>query len=133
MPMPNVVDLTPATLRRIIQEERQKLMLEAKAKKAQGMSAPELKKHKNTPPEPKVGGKGSNSTVAKQVQTAKVKAKKAMSLDEAEVEADEMAETIAKKVQHLKEMKDIEQRLRAQLRLVLERKSGIEQDIADLL
>jgi hypothetical protein len=131
--MPNVVDLTPATLRRIIQEERQKLMLEAKVKKTKGMSAPELKKHSNTPPEPKVGGKGKKSTVSKQVETAKAKAKKAMSLDEAEVEADEMAETIAKKVQHLKEMRDMEQRLRSQLRLVLERKNGIEQDIADLL
>jgi hypothetical protein len=131
--MPNVVELTPNVLRRIIAEERQKLMLEAKAKKAKNAAAPELKKHSNTPPEPKVGGKGKKSSVSKKVEAAKGKSKRDLYLAEAEVEADEMANAIVKKVNHLKEMKSIEARLRAQLRLVLEKKSDIEQDIAELL
>ena len=56
-----------------------------------------------------------------------------MQLDEQEVDADEMAHTLAKKVEYLKEMKLMEQRLRSKLRLVLEKKNGIEQDIVDLL
>jgi len=97
--MPNVVDLTPSVLRRIIAEERQKLMLEAK--KAKKSTAPELKKHSNTPPEPKVGGKGKKSSASKQVEASKSKSKRDLYLAEAEVEADEMADAIVKKVNHL--------------------------------
>jgi hypothetical protein len=129
--MANVVNLTADTLRRIIQEEKSKLMLEAKKHK-KGAKAPELGKHKNTPDEPKVEG-GKKSNVGKQVEASKKKGMKALALETTEVNADEMAETIAKKVQHLKEMKSTERRLRTQLRLVLEKKNDIEQDIADLL
>ena len=113
--MSNVVNLTANTLRRIISEERAKLVLEAKAKKAKKNSDPAVSKHQGPPAAPKVGGKMGKS------------------LDEREVDADEMAHTLAKKVEYLKEMKLMEQRLRSKLRLVLEKKNGIEQDIVDLL
>ena len=124
--MANVVNLTADTLRRIIHEERQKLI--AEAKKGKGFKS----KHSNVPPEPKVEG-GKKSNMHKQVEASKKKGMKALALEENEVDADAMAETIAKKVQHLKEMKGFERRLRTQLRLVIERKNDIEQDIADLL
>lgn len=127
--MSNVVNLTANTLRRIIAEERAKLVLEAKAKKAKKHSDPAVSKHQGPPADPKVGGK-----MGKKIKPPNnSKATKAMSLDEREVDADEMAETLAKKVEFLKEMKLMEQRLRSQLRLVLEKKNGIEQDIVDLL
>lgn len=129
--MANVVNLTAGTLRRIIEEERQKLMLEAKKGKGKH-KAPELGKHSNTPPEPKVEG-GKKSAHGKQVEASKKKGMKQLSLEASEVDADAMAETIAKHVTHLKEMKSIERRLRTQLRLVLEKKNDIEQDLADLL
>jgi hypothetical protein len=127
--MSNVVNLTANTLRRIISEERAKLVLEAKAKKAKKNSDPAVSKHQGPPADPKVGGKMSKKTKP----TNNSKATKAMSLDEREVDADEMADTLAKKVEYLKEMKLMEQRLRSKLRLVLEKKNGIEQDIVDLL
>lgn len=132
--MSNVVNLTANTLRRIIAEEREKLVLEAKAKgakhpKANVKSDPAVTKHQGPPDQPKVGGKKGKSMKP----PAKNKAAKAMSLDEREVEADEMADTLAKKVKSLAEMKLMEQRLRSQLRLVMEKKNGIEQDIAELL
>ena len=126
--MSNVVNLTANTLRRIISEERAKLVLEAKAKKAKKNSDPAVSKHQGPPADPKVGGK-----MGKTKPTNNSKATKAMSLDEREVDADEMADTLAKKVEYLKEMKLMEQRLRSKLRLVLEKKNGIEQDIVDLL
>jgi hypothetical protein len=129
--MANVVNLTADTLRRIIHEERQKLIAEAKRhKKGNGDAA--VKKHQGPPPEPKVEG-GKKSSSGKQVEASRKKGMKALALEENEVDADAMAETIAKKVQHLKEMKSFERRLRTQLRLVIERKNDIEQDIADLL
>jgi hypothetical protein len=127
--MSNVVNLTANTLRRIISEERAKLVLEAKAKKAKKNSDPAVSKHQGPPATPKVGGKMGKKTKP----TNNSKATKAMSLDEREVDADEMADTLAKKVEYLKEMKLMEQRLRSKLRLVLEKKNGIEQDIVDLL
>ena len=138
--MSNIVDLNAATLRRIIQEERHKLMLEAKKKSAKGgkqhpmpkgnvKSDAAVSKHQGGPKDPKVEGK--KSAAPKRVDSSKQK--RAMSLDEREVDADKMAETLANKVQHLKEMKSAERRLRTQLRLVLEKKNDIEQDIADLL
>ena len=127
--MSNVVNLTANTLRRIISEEREKLVLEAKAKKAKKNSDPAVSKHQGPPADPKVGGKMGKKTKP----TNNSKATKAMSLDEREVDADEMADTLAKKVEYLKEMKLMEQRLRSKLRLVLEKKNGIEQDIVDLL
>jgi hypothetical protein len=133
--MSNVVNLTANTLRRIIAEEREKLVLEAKKAKgaknpkANVKSDPAVTKHQGPPDQPKVGGKKGKSMKA----PANKKAAKAMSLDEREVEADEMADTLAKKVKSLAEMKLMEQRLRSQLRLVMERKNGIEQDIAELL
>ena len=127
--MSNVVNLTANTLRRIISEERAKLVLEAKAKKAKKNSDPAVSKHQGPPAAPKVGGKMGKKTKP----TNNSKATKAMSLDEREVDADEMADTLAKKVEYLKEMKLMEQRLRSKLRLVLEKKNGIEQDIVDLL
>ena len=127
--MSNVVNLTANTLRRIISEERAKLVLEAKAKKAKKNSDPAVSKHQGPPAAPKVGGKMGKKTKP----TNNLKATKAMSLDEREVDADEMADTLAKKVEYLKEMKLMEQRLRSKLRLVLEKKNGIEQDIVDLL
>jgi len=127
--MSNVVNLTANTLRRIISEERAKLVLEAKAKKAKKNSDPAVSKHQGPPAAPKVGGKMGKKTKP----TNNSKATKAMSLDEREVDADEMAHTLAKKVEYLKEMKLMEQRLRSKLRLVLEKKNGIEQDIVDLL
>ena len=127
--MSNVVNLTANTLRRIISEERAKLVLEAKAKKAKKNSDPAVSKHQGPPADPKVGGKMGKKTKP----TNNLKATKAMSLDEREVDADEMAHTLAKKVEYLKEMKLMEQRLRSKLRLVLEKKNGIEQDIVDLL
>ena len=127
--MSNVVNLTANTLRRIISEERAKLVLEAKAKKAKKNSDPAVSKHQGPPAAPKVGGKMGKKTKP----TNNLKATKAMSLDEREVDADEMAHTLAKKVEYLKEMKLMEQRLRSKLRLVLEKKNGIEQDIVDLL
>jgi hypothetical protein len=127
--MSNVVNLTANTLRRIISEERAKLVLEAKAKKAKKNSDPAVSKHQGPPADPKVGGKMGKKTKP----TNNSKATKAMSLDEREVDADEMADTLAKKVEYLKEMKLMEQRLRSKLRLVLEKKNGIEQDIVDLL
>jgi len=127
--MSNVVNLTANTLRRIISEERAKLVLEAKAKKAKKNSDPAVSKHQGPPAAPKVGGKMGKKTKP----TNNSKATKAMSLDEREVNADEMAHTLAKKVEYLKEMKLMEQRLRSKLRLVLEKKNGIEQDIVDLL
>jgi hypothetical protein len=138
--MSNVVDLNAATLRRIIQEERHKLMLEAKKKAVKGEKMPKanvkseasVTKHQGPPKEPSVKG-GKKSSVPKQLEAAKKKHMKSMSLDEREVDADKMAETLANKVQHLKEMKSVERRLRTQLRLVLEKKNDIEQDIADLL
>lgn len=125
--MAKVVNLTADTLRRIIAEERQKLMLEAK-KGGKGFKS----KHSNVPPEPKVEG-GKKSNLPKQAEASKKKAKKALQLEENEVDADEMAHTLAKGVKQLKEMKSLERRLRSQLRLVLEKKEGIEQEIADLL
>jgi hypothetical protein len=101
-------------------------MLEAK--KGKGFKS----KHSNVPPEPKVEG-GKKSNVHKQVETSKKKGMKALQLEENEVEASEMANTLAKGVKHLKEMKSLERRLRSQLRLVLEKKESIEQEIADLL
>jgi len=130
-PMANVVNLTAGILRRIIQEERENLIHEGKRKKA-GKGAPELKKHSNTPPEPKVPG-GKKSAHGKQADADKKKRMKALSLEATEVDADAMAETIAKHVTHLKEVKSIERRLRTQLRLVLEKKNDIEHDLADLL
>lgn len=140
--MSNVVDLNAATLRRIIQEERHKLMLEAKKKSAAAKGGKQhsmpkgnvksdaaVSKHQGGPKDPKVEGKKSASP--KKVDSSKQR--RAMSLDEREVDADKMAETLANKVQHLKEMKSVERRLRTQLRLVLEKKNDIEQDIADLL
>ena len=106
-----------------------KLVLEAKAKKAKKNSDPAVSKHQGPPAAPKVGGKMGKKTKP----TNNLKATKAMSLDEREVDADEMADTLAKKVEYLKEMKLMEQRLRSKLRLVLEKKNGIEQDIVDLL
>ena len=129
--MANVVNLTANTLRRIIEEERNKLMLEAKKGK-HGKKAPELGKHKNVPDEPKVAG-GKKSSHGKQAEAAKKKGMKALSLEATEVDADEMAETIARQVQHLKEVKSVERRLRTQLRLVLEKKNDIEHDLMDLL
>ena len=124
--MSNVVNLTANTLRRIIAEEREKLVLEAKSKKHKD---PAVAKHQGPPDDPKVGGKkGKKTKVADSTKAAR-----AMSLDEREVDADEMAQTLAKKVEYLKEMKLMEQRLRSQLRLVLEKKNGIEKDIVDLL
>lgn len=128
--MANVVNLTANTLRRIIEEERNKLMLEAK--KGKKHKAPELGKHSNTPNEPKVPG-GKKSAHSKQTEASKKKGMKALSLEASEVDADEMAETIARQVQHLKEVKSIERRLRTQLRLVLEKKNDIEHDLMDLL
>jgi hypothetical protein len=128
--MANVVNLTAGTLRRIIEEERSKLMLEAK--KGKHGKAPELGKHKNVPNEPKVEG-GKKSAHGKQAEASKKKGMKALSLEASEVDADAMAETIAKHVTHLKEMKSMERRLRTQLRLVLEKKNDIEHDLADLL
>ena len=132
--MANIVNLTADTLRRIIHEERQKLIAEAKGHKGHkgGKGDAAVKKHQGPPPEPKVEG-GKKTSTGKQAEASKKKAKKALALEESEVNADEMAETIAKHVQHLKEMKSVERRLRTQLRLVIERKNDIEQDIADLL
>jgi len=135
--MPNVVNLTADTLRRIIEEERFKLMLEAKKSKKGGSSEklpkasfkqdPAVSKHHK-----KVTEK-AKTPADKKVEASNGKHRKAMSLQETEVEAADMAETLAKKMKHLKEMKSIEQKLRSQLRLVLEKKNGIEQDLADLL
>ena len=119
--MPNIVDLNANTLRRIIQEERQKLTLEAKKQKV----------GKVVPPEPKVSGK--RSTVPAKIHATNKKAKKALSLDETEVRPDELASTLAKKVNHLREMSEMEMRIRDQLRIVMEKKGGLKQDIAKLL
>lgn len=135
--MPNVVNLTADTLRRIIEEERYKLMLEAKKAKQKGSTeklpkasfkqdAAVSKHHKNVTEKAK-------TPADKKVEAANGKHRKAMSLQETEVEAADMAETLAKKVKHLQEAKRMEQKLRSQLRLVLEKKNSIEQDLADLL
>lgn len=140
--MPNVVNLTADTLRRIIEEERYKLMLEAKRAKSNGngngkgngrMPKPTFKQDAAVSKHHKRVTEKAKTPAVKKVEAANGKHRKAMSLQETEVEAADMAETLANKVKHLKEMKSMEQKLRSQLRLVLEKKSGIEQDLADLL
>lgn len=138
--MPNVVNLTADTLRRIIEEERYKLMLEAKRAKSNGngkgngrMPKASFKQDPAVSKHHKKMSEKAKTPAVKKMEAANGKHRKAMSLQETEVDAADMAETLAKKMTHLKEMKSIEQKLRSQLRLVLEKKNVIEQDLADLL
>jgi hypothetical protein len=127
--MANVVNLTPETLRRIIQEEKEKIVAEArkKAPKTEGSAAPV-----KAPANPTVKG-GKKSSVPKQVEASNGRARKAMQLDEREVEAADMAETLSKQVKHLKEMRDLESRLREKLRLVVESRTALEKKLTNLL
>lgn len=120
--MSKVLNLTPDVLMRIIQEEREKLLNEAKGKKA---------KANKQPPEPKV--KGVKSTVLPAVEKAKVKSKKAMGLDETEVQASDMAGTVSKKAKQLQEVRALEENLRNHLRALVEKRSALERDLIDLI
>ena len=104
--MSRTVELTPQIISRIIEEERQKLISEAKAKKNGNGNG--------KPKEPTVKG-GKKSTVLPEIQRTSEKARKAMHLDEVETEADELAGSVIKKAKQLKEMRDMEKKLRAQL------------------
>jgi hypothetical protein len=121
--MARVVNLTPDVLQRIINEERAKLIAEARAGKAP----------KNAPPKEPTVKNGKKSTVPAQVEKKNRTAKKAMQLDEQEVDADEMASTVIKQAKQLKEMRSIESRLRAQLVMVVESRTDLERKLSKLL
>jgi hypothetical protein len=123
--MSKVLNLTPDVLMRIIQEERQKLLNEAKRKKEKAV------KGNKQPPEPKV--KGVKSTVLPAVEKAKLKGKKDMHLDETEVQAADMAGTVTKKAKQLQEVRALEENLRVHLRAIVEKRSALERDLIDLI
>ena len=122
--MSRTVELTPQIISRIIEEERQKLISEAKAKKNGNGNG--------KPKEPTVKG-GKKSTVLPEIQRTSEKARKAMHLDEVETEADELAGSVIKKAKQLKEMRDMEKKLRAQLELVMESRIELEKRLARVL
>lgn len=124
--MSRTVELTPQIISRIIEEERQKLIAEAKAKKNGTVGG------KVTPKEPTVKG-GKKSTVLPEIQRNSDKARKAMHLDEVETEADELAGSVIKKAKQLKEMREMEKKLRAQLELVMESRIELEKRLARVL
>jgi len=99
--MSRVVNLTPAVLRRIIAEEKQKIM-EAKSKKS-----------------PKISGKPKDlAKVAKETQ---------------EVEAKDMAHTLANEVEHYKKLQNEAARLAKRLSEINEARQEIRAHILEQL
>jgi hypothetical protein len=118
--MSRTVELTPQIISRIIQEERQKIIAEAQAKKS------------HQPKEPTVKG-GKKSTVLPEIQRTTDKARKAMHLAETETEADELAGSVIKQAKQLKVMREIARKLRSQLEIVVESRIELEKRLAKVL
>jgi hypothetical protein len=121
--MSRTVTLTSSILQRIIAEERAKL--------EEGKKSPKMGKVK--PAEPKIEGKKNKSSVPAQIEKTNKTARKELQLEQDEVEAADLAGTLVKQVKHLKEMKEIEARLRRQLQLVVEQRTSLEIKLSQVL